>query len=64
MFEILDIHVGGAERLIVDAAVELTSHGHDVHIFTSHHDEKRCFEETKNGEAHISFLLNYILLFL
>ncbi|KAH7512679.1 hypothetical protein FEM48_Zijuj12G0116400 [Ziziphus jujuba var. spinosa] len=36
--------LGGAERLIVDAAVELASHGHKVHIFTSHHDKKRCFE--------------------
>nr|GFA13019.1 alpha-1,3/1,6-mannosyltransferase ALG2 [Tanacetum cinerariifolium] len=36
----------GAERLIVDAAVELASHGHSVHVFTSHHDKTRCFEET------------------
>ncbi|KAI8010079.1 Alpha-1,3/1,6-mannosyltransferase ALG2 [Camellia lanceoleosa] len=33
-----DLGIGGAERLIVDAAVELASHGHNVHIFTSHHD--------------------------
>ncbi|XP_024968540.1 alpha-1,3/1,6-mannosyltransferase ALG2 isoform X2 [Cynara cardunculus var. scolymus] len=41
-----DLGIGGAERLIVDAAVELASHGHNVHIFTSHHDGSRCFEET------------------
>lgn len=41
--------VGGAERLIVDAAVELASHGHNVHIFTAHHDRNRCFEETISG---------------
>ena len=41
--------VGGAERLIVDAAVELVSHGHKVHVFTSHHDKDRCFEETISG---------------
>ncbi|KAL2944540.1 Alpha-1 3/1 6-mannosyltransferase ALG2 [Bienertia sinuspersici] len=41
--------VGGAERLIVDAAMELASHGHNVHIFTSHHDKNRCFEETLSG---------------
>ncbi|KAG8364853.1 hypothetical protein BUALT_Bualt18G0041700 [Buddleja alternifolia] len=40
---------GGAERLIVDAAVELSSYGHNVHIFTSHHDKTRCFEETVSG---------------
>ncbi|XP_022142931.1 alpha-1,3/1,6-mannosyltransferase ALG2 isoform X1 [Momordica charantia] len=44
-----DLGIGGAERLIVDAAVELASHGHDVHVFTSHHDKNRCFEETLAG---------------
>lgn len=44
-----DLGIGGAERLIVDAAVELVSHGHDVHIFTAHHDKNRCFEETVSG---------------
>ncbi|KAF8411065.1 hypothetical protein HHK36_003604 [Tetracentron sinense] len=45
-----DLGIGGAERLIVDAAVELASHGHNVHIFTAHHDKTRCFEETLAGE--------------
>ncbi|KAF3442381.1 hypothetical protein FNV43_RR16297 [Rhamnella rubrinervis] len=44
-----DLGIGGAERLIVDAAVELASHGHNVHIFTAHHDKNRCFEETISG---------------
>ncbi|XP_062170852.1 uncharacterized protein LOC133876562 [Alnus glutinosa] len=44
-----DLGIGGAERLIVDAAVELASHGHNVHIFTAHHDRTRCFEETLAG---------------
>ncbi|KAK4420428.1 Alpha-1,3/1,6-mannosyltransferase ALG2 [Sesamum alatum] len=44
-----DLGIGGAERLIVDAAVELSSNGHNVHIFTSHHDKTRCFEETVSG---------------
>ncbi|KAL6196626.1 hypothetical protein ACLB2K_032240 [Fragaria x ananassa] len=44
-----DLGIGGAERLIVDAAVELASHGHKVHVFTSHHDKDRCFEETISG---------------
>ncbi|RCV35156.1 hypothetical protein SETIT_7G217400v2 [Setaria italica] len=43
------LDAGGAERLIVDAACELASHGHDVHVFTSHHDKNRCFEETASG---------------
>jgi len=44
------LYIGGAERLIVDAAVELASHGHNVHIFTAHHDKDRCFEETLAGQ--------------
>ncbi|XVF01939.1 hypothetical protein REPUB_Repub04eG0133000 [Reevesia pubescens] len=44
-----DLGIGGAERLIVDAAVELSSHGHNVHIFTAHHDKNRCFEESHAG---------------
>ncbi|KAI9195580.1 hypothetical protein LWI28_016280 [Acer negundo] len=44
-----DLGIGGAERLIVDAAVQLASHGHNVHVFTAHHDKKRCFEETLDG---------------
>ncbi|XP_042042858.1 alpha-1,3/1,6-mannosyltransferase ALG2-like isoform X1 [Salvia splendens] len=44
-----DLGIGGAERLIVDAAVELSSKGHNVHVFTSHHDKTRCFEETVSG---------------
>jgi len=49
---------GGAERLIVDAACQLAAHGHDVHVFTSHHDKNRCFEETVSG-----MLLNFTHLF-
>nr|XP_043616974.1 alpha-1,3/1,6-mannosyltransferase ALG2-like [Erigeron canadensis] len=60
-----DLGIGGAERLIVDAAVELASHGHNVHIFTSHHDTSRCFEETLAGTFAVtvygSFLPRHIL---
>lgn len=45
------VFLGGAERLIVDAAVELASQGHKVHVFTAHHDKNRCFEETVAGES-------------
>ncbi|RLN13210.1 hypothetical protein C2845_PM09G22480 [Panicum miliaceum] len=44
-----DLGIGGAERLIVDVACQLAAHGHDVHVFTSHHDKNRCFEETVSG---------------
>lgn len=49
-----DLGIGGAERLIVDAAMELASLGHKVHIFTSHHDKNRCFEETLSGVFDIA----------
>ncbi|VVA95785.1 unnamed protein product [Arabis nemorensis] len=59
-----DLGIGGAERLIVDAAVELVSHGHKVHVFTSHHDKSRCFEETLSGIFQVtvygSFLPRHI----
>ncbi|KAL6959565.1 Hexosyltransferase [Sarracenia purpurea var. burkii] len=61
--------MGGAERLIVDAAVELASHGHKIHVFTAHHDRARCFEETLAGSwmyAHIcgAFFVALCMLFM
>eukprot|EP00850_Spirogloea_muscicola_P016027 SM000127S26643 [mRNA] locus=s127:200907:203569:+ [translate_table: standard] len=49
-----DLGIGGAERLIVDAAVELAARGHAVHVFTAHHDPSRCFEETVTGRFPVS----------
>lgn len=45
-----DLGIGGAERLIVDAAVGLQRLGHKVTIFTSHRDTRHCFEEARDGE--------------
>lgn len=45
-----DLGIGGAERLILDAAVGLQDLGHKVTIFTSHFDPKHCFEEAKDGK--------------
>lgn len=44
-----NLGIGGAERLIVDAAVQLQGAGHRVTIFTNHHDRARCFEATRDG---------------
>jgi len=44
-----DLGIGGAERLVVDAAVSLKQRGHAVSITTAHHDISRCFEETRDG---------------
>ncbi|KAJ3107051.1 Alpha-1,3-mannosyltransferase-like protein [Phlyctochytrium planicorne] len=48
-----DLGIGGAERLVVDAAVGLQNLGHKVRIYTSHHDSKHCFEETANGTLEV-----------
>ena len=44
-----DLGIGGAERLVFDAALGLQALGHSVDIYTSHHDRDHCFEETTNG---------------
>eukprot|EP00908_Phaeocystis_cordata_P002681 Transcript_12926.p1 GENE.Transcript_12926~~Transcript_12926.p1 ORF type:complete len:544 (+),score=121.82 Transcript_12926:53-1633(+) len=44
-----DLGIGGAERLVVDAAVSLQRRGHSVVMHTAHHDAGRCFEETRDG---------------
>ena len=56
-----DLGIGGAERLVVDAAVGLQSLGHQVTIFTSHHDPNHCFEETKDGTLRVVVLGNTIV---
>lgn len=48
-----DLGIGGAERLVVDAAVELVAHGHHVDIFTPYYDPARCFEETLSGAFRV-----------
>lgn len=46
-----DLGIGGAERLIIDAAVGLQDLGHNVTIFTSYCDPGHAFEETQDGES-------------
>ncbi|TPX39281.1 argininosuccinate lyase [Synchytrium endobioticum] len=48
-----DLGIGGAERLVVDAALGLQSKGHQVTFYTSHHDLNHCFEETRNGTLKV-----------
>lgn len=49
-----DLGIGGAERLIVDAALALKSRGHDIEMFTAHHDPGHCFSETRDGTLMVS----------
>ena len=45
-----DLGIGGAERLVIDAAVGLKSLGYKVTIFTSHCDPTHCFDEARDGQ--------------
>ena len=49
-----DLGIGGAERLVVDAALGLKSKGHAVEFFTAHHDPNHCFSETKDGTLRVT----------
>jgi alpha-1,3/alpha-1,6-mannosyltransferase len=51
-----DLGIGGAERLIIDAAVGLQNRGHKVVIFTSHCDPKHCFDEARDGMKILHYL--------
>ncbi|KAJ1928166.1 Alpha-1,3-mannosyltransferase-like protein [Tieghemiomyces parasiticus] len=53
-----DLGIGGAERLVVDAAVGLQDQGHEVTVYTSHHDPGHCFQETNDGTLTIHVLGN------
>ncbi|KAJ1821807.1 Alpha-1,3-mannosyltransferase-like protein [Coemansia sp. RSA 2599] len=48
-----NLGIGGAERLVVDAAVSLQKRGHKVVIYTMHHDINHCFEETRDGTLDV-----------
>ena len=48
-----DLGIGGAERLVVDAALALKSKGHVIDMFTAHHDHTHCFQETKDGTLNV-----------
>ncbi|CAI1994275.1 hypothetical protein SEUBUCD646_0G02040 [Saccharomyces eubayanus] len=48
-----DLGIGGAERLVVDAALGLQQQGHNVTIYTSHCDKSHCFEEIKSGQLKV-----------
>jgi len=51
-----DLGIGGAERLVVDAAVGLQERGHRVVIFTNHCDPKHCFDECRDGNDPKTFM--------
>uniref|UniRef100_A0A8C6SIV3 Alpha-1,3/1,6-mannosyltransferase ALG2 n=1 Tax=Neogobius melanostomus TaxID=47308 RepID=A0A8C6SIV3_9GOBI len=48
-----DLGIGGAERLVVDAAVALKSRGCTVQIWTAHYDPTHCFSETLDPDLPV-----------
>jgi alpha-1,3/alpha-1,6-mannosyltransferase len=48
-----DLGLGGAERLVVDAAGYLVGAGHRVVVLTAHHDPARAFPETSDGTLDV-----------
>ncbi|KAA1116822.1 Alpha-1,3-mannosyltransferase-like protein [Puccinia graminis f. sp. tritici] len=53
-----DLGIGGAERLVVDAAIGLSRLGHSVKIYTSSHQPERAFIETTDGTIDVKLLGN------
>ncbi|CAN6674657.1 alpha-1,3/1,6-mannosyltransferase Alg2p [Trichomonascus vanleenenianus] len=51
-----DLGIGGAERLVVDAAVGLQNRGHQVVIYTSYCNRSHCFEEVRDGMLKVVVL--------
>lgn len=49
-----DLGIGGAERLVVDAAVGLQELGNEVRVYTSHCDKTHCFEEVSSGILQVT----------
>ncbi|KAI9915173.1 hypothetical protein PsorP6_008325 [Peronosclerospora sorghi] len=51
-----DFGIGGAENLVVNAAIALQQRGVHVTVFTAHHDVTHCFDETRGDgplAAHV-----------
>lgn len=56
-----DLGIGGAERLVVDAAVALRSRGCSVQIWTAHHDPTHCFSETLDPDLNVVGVYNSVI---
>ncbi|KAL2759780.1 glycosyltransferase family 4 protein, partial [Sodiomyces alcalophilus JCM 7366] len=56
-----DLGIGGAERLVVDAALGLQNRGHKVVIFTNHCDQNHCFEEARDGTLDVRVRASWLI---
>ena len=48
-----DLGIGGAERLVIDAALGLQNLGHKITIFTSYRDINHCFDEARDDTLDV-----------
>ncbi|PBC27493.1 alpha-1,3/1,6-mannosyltransferase ALG2 [Apis cerana] len=55
-----DLGIGGAERLVIDAALALKKGGYEVNFVTTHHDPEHCFSETKDGTIPVTVVGNWL----
>ena len=55
----LDLGIGGAERLVVDAAKQCQELGYQVQLYTTHHDITHCFPETLEKDKRASYVQVY-----
>ncbi|CAL7939359.1 unnamed protein product [Xylocopa violacea] len=55
-----DLGIGGAERLVVDAALALKKQGYEVNFVTTHHNPDHCFSETKDGTIPVTVVGNWL----
>ncbi|KAL4141851.1 hypothetical protein QTP88_004407 [Uroleucon formosanum] len=55
-----DLGIGGAERLVVDAAVAMKQSGHSVRFITNHHSVSHCFEETRDGTLPVTVVGDWL----
>lgn len=55
-----DLGIGGAERLVLDAALAFKKKGHQVSFYTNHHDPAHCFAETRDGSFPVTVVGDWI----
>lgn len=55
-----DLGIGGAERLVLDAALAFRNKGHQVSFYTNHHDPTHCFAETRDGSFPVTVVGDWI----
>lgn len=60
MFLHPDLGIGGAERLVVDAAVAMRHRGHSVRFVTNHHSRTHCFDETRDGTFPVNVVGDWL----